>query len=78
MPEAPADELQAQFEPMMAHFKRAQFEPVNSPVYRSPVRLPTGQMTLSPAGAALIKAFESCAIRTSDGAFRTYRDSVNG
>ena len=34
-------------------------------------------MTLSPAGAALIKAFESCAIRTSDGEFRTYRDSVN-
>jgi hypothetical protein len=29
----PADELQAQYEPMMFHFKRAQFEPVNSPAY---------------------------------------------
>ena len=32
-PEAPADELQAQYESMMLHFKRAQFEPVNSPAY---------------------------------------------
>jgi len=32
-PEAPADELQALYEPMMAHFKRAQFESVNSPAY---------------------------------------------
>lgn len=31
--QAPADDLQAQFEPMMAHFKRAQFEPVNSAGY---------------------------------------------
>ena len=38
VPEAPADELQAQFEPMMEHFKRAQFELVNSPTYRSEVR----------------------------------------
>jgi len=36
-PEAPADELQAQYEPMMAHFKRAQFEPVNSPAYATEV-----------------------------------------
>jgi hypothetical protein len=39
VPEAPADELQAQFEPMMAHFKRAQFEPVNSPAYVAEVHL---------------------------------------
>jgi len=32
-PESPVDDLQAQYEPMMLHFKRAQFEPVNSPVY---------------------------------------------
>ena len=32
-PQTPADELQAQYEPMMAHFKAAQFEPVNSPAY---------------------------------------------
>ncbi len=32
-PETPVDELQQHFEPMMAHFKRAQFEPVNSPAY---------------------------------------------
>jgi hypothetical protein len=38
-PEAPADDLQAQFEPMMAHFKRAQFEPVNSPAYATEVHL---------------------------------------
>jgi hypothetical protein len=38
VPEAPADELQAQFEPMMDHFKRAQFEPVNSPAYLAEVR----------------------------------------
>ncbi len=38
VPEAPADELQAQFEPMMQHFKRAQFELVNSPAYLSEVR----------------------------------------
>jgi hypothetical protein len=38
VPEAPADELQAQFEPMMEHFKRAQFELVNSPAYLSEVR----------------------------------------
>jgi hypothetical protein len=36
-PETPADELQAEYEPMMAHFKRAQFEPVNSPMYASEV-----------------------------------------
>ena len=38
VPEAPSDGLQAQFEPMMEHFKRAQFELVNSPAYRSEVR----------------------------------------
>ena len=32
-PLSPADELQAHYEPMMTHFKRAQFEPVNSPAY---------------------------------------------
>jgi len=32
-PETPVDDLQQHFEPMMAHFKRAQFEPVNSPTY---------------------------------------------
>jgi hypothetical protein len=32
-PAAPADELQALYEPMMLHFKRAQFEPVGSPAY---------------------------------------------
>jgi hypothetical protein len=39
LPQTPADELQAQFEPMMAHFKRAQFEPVNSPAYVTEVHL---------------------------------------
>jgi hypothetical protein len=38
VPQAPADELQAQFEPMMEHFKRAQFELVNSPAYLAEVR----------------------------------------
>ena len=38
VPEAPVDDLQAQFEPMMEHFKRAQFELVNSPAYLSEVR----------------------------------------
>ncbi|MES1264936.1 MAG: hypothetical protein ABUU24_04695, partial [Variovorax sp.] len=33
VPQHPADELQAQYEPMMLHFKSAQFAPVNSPVY---------------------------------------------
>jgi hypothetical protein len=33
VPEAPSDELQRQFEPMMLHFKMAQFEPVNSAAY---------------------------------------------
>ena len=36
-PGTPADELQAQYEPMMAHFKAAQFEPVNSPAYANEV-----------------------------------------
>jgi hypothetical protein len=36
-PETPVDDLQAQYEPMMAHFKRAQFEPVNSPAYAAEV-----------------------------------------
>ena len=39
MPQAAADELQQQFESMMVHFKRAQFEPVNSPAYVSEVHL---------------------------------------
>jgi hypothetical protein len=39
VPEAPADELQRQFEAMMVHFKRAQFEPVNSPAYVTEVHL---------------------------------------
>lgn len=39
LPEAAADELQQQFESMMVHFKRAQFEPVNSPAYVSEVHL---------------------------------------
>jgi hypothetical protein len=39
LPQAPADELQQQFEAMMAHFKRAQFEPVNSPAYVAEVHL---------------------------------------
>ena len=38
-PKAPADELQRQFEVMMVHYKRAQFEPVNSPVYVTEVHL---------------------------------------
>jgi hypothetical protein len=38
VPEAPADELQALFEPMMEHFKRAQFELVNSPAYLAEIR----------------------------------------
>jgi len=37
VPESPADELQAHYEPMMLHFKRAQFEPVNSPAYAAEV-----------------------------------------
>lgn len=36
-PEAASDELQARFEPMMLHYKRAQFEPVNSPAYAAEV-----------------------------------------
>lgn len=36
-PHAPADELQQLFEAMMVHYKRAQFEPVNSPAYVSEV-----------------------------------------
>ncbi len=36
-PETPVDELQAQYEPMMSHFKAAQFEPVNSPAYATEV-----------------------------------------
>jgi hypothetical protein len=36
-PESPVDELQAHYEPMMLHFKRAQFEPVNSPAYAAEV-----------------------------------------
>jgi len=33
------DELQQQFELMMVHYKRAQFEPVNSPAYVTEVHL---------------------------------------
>jgi len=32
-PELPVDDLQLHFETMMVHYKRAQFEPVNSPAY---------------------------------------------
>jgi len=39
VPQAPGDELQRQFESMMVHYKRAQFEPVNSPAYVSEVHL---------------------------------------
>jgi hypothetical protein len=35
--ENPADEIQALYEQMMLHFKRAQFEPVNSPAYAAEV-----------------------------------------
>jgi len=38
-PVVPTDELQRQFESMMAHYKRAQFEPVNSPTYVTEVHL---------------------------------------
>jgi hypothetical protein len=38
-PVDPADELQRHFESMMAHYKRAQFEPVNSPAYVTEVHL---------------------------------------
>ena len=38
-PVVPTDELQRQFESMMLHYKRAQFEPVNSPAYVSEVHL---------------------------------------
>lgn len=36
-PESAPDELQAKYESMMAHFKQAQFEPVNSPAYADEV-----------------------------------------
>lgn len=39
VPESPADNLQALFESMMEHFKRAQFAPVNSPAYAAEVHL---------------------------------------
>jgi len=39
VPQAEGDELQQQFETMMVHFKRAQFEPVNSPAYVAEVHL---------------------------------------
>jgi len=39
VPQAAGDELQQQFETMMVHFKRAQFEPVNSPAYVTEVHL---------------------------------------
>lgn len=38
-PETPVDELQLHFEAMMVHYKRAQFEPVNSPAYVTEVHL---------------------------------------
>src|SRR6185503_16781601 len=37
--ETASDELQRLFEPLMLHFKAAQFEPVNSPAYKSEVHL---------------------------------------
>ena len=39
LPQAPGDELRQQFESMMLHYKRAQFEPVNSPAYVAEVHL---------------------------------------
>jgi hypothetical protein len=36
-PETPVDDLQAPYEVMMLHFKRAQFEPVNSPGFAAEV-----------------------------------------
>jgi len=39
VPETASDELQKLFEPLMLHFKAAQFEPVNSPAYKSEVHL---------------------------------------
>jgi hypothetical protein len=42
LPREPADELQAHYESMMVHFKRAQFEPVNSPLYVTEVHLALG------------------------------------
>lgn len=38
-PQAATDELKRLFESMMAHYKRAQFEPVNSPAYVTEVHL---------------------------------------
>jgi hypothetical protein len=38
-PQAPTDELKRLFESMMEHYKRAQFEPVNSPAYVTEVHL---------------------------------------
>ena len=38
-PKTPTDELQQLFEAMMVHYKRAQFEPVNSPAYVTEVHL---------------------------------------
>jgi hypothetical protein len=36
-PEVPGDELQSLYEAMMLHFKRTQFQPVNSPAYAAEV-----------------------------------------
>jgi hypothetical protein len=38
-PVVPSDELQQQFESMMLHYKRAQFEEINSPAYVAEVHL---------------------------------------
>jgi hypothetical protein len=38
-PKIPEDELHRLFEEMMVHYKRAQFEPINSPAYVSEVHL---------------------------------------
>ena len=38
-PEPAVDDLQLHFEAMMVHYKRAQFEPINSPAYVSEVHL---------------------------------------
>jgi hypothetical protein len=37
VPEAPTDAMQEHFEALMLHFKRAQFEPVNSPAYAAEI-----------------------------------------
>lgn len=51
-------------------------EPAQEPKPQQPDKA-GGRLAIGADGARLIKAFESCAVRTSDGRFRAYRDSVN-